>query len=430
MNVAVLLAGGIGSRVGANRPKQFIEVLGKPVLAYTIEAFQNHPEIDAIEVVCHKEWRDYLDEFVAKYGYNKVKFVAPGGSTFQESVLNGIYYLDGKISRDDIVLVHFGASPFIREDIITDCIRVCREKGNAISTTDFFILSGKKQTTKSVDDPENFADEYIDRETVACMNSPHAFNYGFIKDMYDEAISTGVINEVEPHTTTLMFKMGKPIYFSKGSQTNIKITRKDDIPLFEGYLMMKREYEKNSISGDVIVFLADGFEECEGLLTVDLLKRAGLRTVTASIMGRKTVYSSRGIAIRADILAECADFESAKMVVLPGGKTGTENLGKCPLVLDACKNFALEKNGAFVAAVCAAPSILASLGLLSGKKATCYPSFEPKMAGAVLTHEGVAHDGNIITGRALGATIPFALEIIRTLSGDAMAEKIKEEICL
>lgn len=426
MNVAVILAGGVGSRVGADRPKQFIEVLGKPVLAYTIKVFQEHPEIDAIEVVCHKSWKDYLNKMVTKYGLDKVKWVADGGETFQESVLNGVNYLEDIISRDDIILVHFGASPFITEDIITDCIRVCKEKGNAISTIDYFLLSGVKHSLKSVDDPENFTEEYIDRDTVACMNSPHAFKYGFIKDLYDEAIETGVINKVEPHTTTLMYMMGKKIYFAKGSQTNVKITRKEDLELFEGYIMQKQEYEAKKMKADVVVFLADGFEECEGLLVVDLLRRAGLKTVMASVTGKRTVDSSRHIPITADTLAEVVDYDSAKMIVLPGGRLGTENLGKSEFVKDKCVEFAREKK---VAAVCAAPSILASLGLLGGKKATCYPDFEGKMGGAIVTGESVTVDGNIITGQGLGATIPFAMEIIRMIVGPEMATKIKKDIC-
>lgn len=426
MNVAVILAGGVGSRVGADRPKQFIEVLGKPVLAYTIEEFQKHSEIDAIEVVCHKSWKAYLNEMVKKYGLDKVKWVADGGETFQESVLNGINYLEDKISREDMILVHFGASPFIQDYIITDCIRVCKEKGNAISTIDYFLLSGVKHSTMSVNAPENYTEEYIDRDTVACMNSPHAFNYGFIKDIYDEAIETGVINEVEPHTTTLMYKMGKRIYFAKGSQTNIKITQKEDLDLFEGYVMQQIEYEGKIKTGEVVVFLADGFEECEGLLVIDLLKRAGIETITASVMGKKTVYSSRNIAIQADTLAEAVDFDTAKMIVLPGGRIGTENLSKNEIVKTQCMRFAENK---LLAAVCAAPTILASIGLLEGKKATCHPDFEGRMYGAIVTRESVVHDGNIITGQALGATIPFAFEIIDTLAGKAIVTKIKRDIC-
>lgn len=427
MNVAVILAGGVGSRVGVDKPKQFIEVLGKPVLAYTIEAFHKHSEIDAIEVVCHKSWKNYLKNMVKKYDFEKIKWIADGGETFQESVLNGINYLSGKISRDDIVLIHFGASPFIQDDIITDCIKVCKEKGNAISTIDYFLLSGFKHSTKSVDNPENYTDEYIDRDTIACMNSPHAFNYGFIKDIYDEAIETGVINEVEPHTTTLMYKMGKRIYFAKGSQTNIKITKKEDLDLFEGYAMQKEKHSAIVTSGDVIVFLADGFEECEGMLVVDILRRAGLKTVMASVMGRKTVISSRGISISADALAENVEYNDARMVVLPGGRSGTEKLSKCGIVIEQCMNFAKDR---YVAAVCAAPAILAALGLLNGKKASCHPDYESKMSGAIVTGESVTVDGNIITGQGLGATIQFALEIVRALDCSDMVERIKKDICI
>lgn len=426
MNVAVILAGGIGSRVGADRPKQFIEVLSKPVLAYTIEVFQRHMEIDAIEVVCHKSWKDYLKRMIEEYDLNKVKWVADGGKTFQESVFNGVKYLENKITREDIILVHFGASPFITEDVITDCIRVCEKKGNAISAIDYFLLAGYKNSTKSVEDPENFSEKYIDRDTIACMNSPHAFRYGFIKDLYEVALDTGVINEVEPHTTTLMYKLGKRIYFARGSQTNIKITRKEDLDLFEGYVMRKREHESKKIKADIVVFLADGFEECEGLLVVDLLRRAGLKTIMVSITGRKTVGSSRHVSIVADTLAESVDYENAKMIVLPGGRLGAENLGKCGIVKEKCIEFSKDKK---VAAICASPSILASLGLLDGKKATCHPDFVDAMGKAIVTGESVTVDGNTITGQGLGATIPFALEIIKILAGVQMAEKIKKDIC-
>lgn len=244
MNIALILAGGVGSRLGANVPKQFVEVLGKPVLAYTIEAFENHPQIDAILVVCVKPYMDYVWGLKDKFSFSKLKWVTEGGDTFQTSVLNGIKYLEEKISRDDIVLVHFGASPFISEEIITDAIQVCSEKGNAISTTDYYLLSGKKKRVSSVSDPNNYTDEYINRDTIAVMNSPHAFRYGFIDDLYKEAIKTGIINSVEPHTTTLMYAMGKKIYFSYGSQLNIKITKKEDLDLFEGYVLMKQRHEK------------------------------------------------------------------------------------------------------------------------------------------------------------------------------------------
>lgn len=235
MNIAVILAGGVGSRVGAGMPKQFVKILGKPVIVYTIEAFQKHEDIDVIEVVCVKSHIDYMKELVDTYGLSKVKWITEGGADFQGSVLNGINNLQDKCSEDDIVLVHFGASPFVEGDIIADAVRVCKIKGNAISTTPFYLLSGVK------DDDEKTT-KWIDRDTIACMNSPHAFRYGYIRDIYKRAVETGVIKEVEPHTTTLMYKMGETIYFSKGSQSNIKITTKEDLDLFEGYVLMKQRH--------------------------------------------------------------------------------------------------------------------------------------------------------------------------------------------
>ena len=236
MNVAVILAGGVGSRLGAGKPKQFVEVLGKPVLVYTIEAFQNHDEIDAIEIVCVKSHLNYMMKLINTYKLDKVKWVTEGGVDFQASVLNGIMNLDDKCSSDDVVLVHFGASPFVEGDIISDAIKVCKEKGNAISTTPFYVLAGIK-------DNDEQSSTWIDRDTIACMSSPHAFRYGFVKELYEDAIAMGTINEVEPHTTTLMYKMGKAIYFSKGSQVNVKITTKEDLSLLEGYVLMKQRRE-------------------------------------------------------------------------------------------------------------------------------------------------------------------------------------------
>ena len=427
MNIAVILAGGVGNRLGAGIPKQFVEILGKPILAYTIEPFEKHPDVDAILVVCVKPYVDYIWELKEKYGFEKLRWVCEGGATFQESVMNGVNFLSDKAQPDDTVLFHFGASPFIKPDIIADVIRVCKEKGtNAISTTDYLLLSGMKKTTKTVLDPENYTDEYINRDTIAVMNTPHAFQYGFIVDMYREAVETGVIDTVEPHTTTLMYAMGKPIYFSKGSQDNIKITTKEDLEMFEGYVLEQQRKSEEIVEGDVIVFLADGFEECEGLLVVDLLRRAGLKVIMASIMGRRDVKSSREILIHADCLAENVEYDKAKMIVLPGGRRGTENLSKSEIVLGQCRNFAKKK---YVAAVCAAPSVLAELGLLEGKRATVHPDFEGEMCNAIITGESVTVDGNIITGRGLGATIPFALRLVEIMLGVGEAEKIVRAIC-
>lgn len=427
MNVAIILAGGIGNRVGAGIPKQFIEVLGKPVLAYTIEPFEKHTDIDAILVVCVKPYIDYIWFMKEKYGFSKLRWVTEGGDTFQGSVLNGVNFLSDKVTRNDTVLFHFGASPFISPDIISDVIKVCKEKGtNAISTTDYLLLSGEKRTIASVVDPDNYSDRYINRDTIAIMNTPHAFQYGFISELYREAVKTGIINTVEPHTTTLMYAMGKRIFFSKGSQTNIKITTKEDLSLFEGYVLEQQRKNKERVEGDVVVFLADGFEECEGLLVVDILRRAGLKVIMASIMGRRDVESSREILVQTDSLAENVNYDKAKLVVLPGGRLGTEKLRESDLVKEQCLAFAKDK---YVAAVCAAPSILASLGVLDEKKATVHPDFIGKMAGVIIENVSVVVDDNIITGQGLGATIPFALKLVELMVNKKTSSEIAKAIC-
>ena len=177
----------------------------------------------------------------------------------------------------------------------------------------------------------------------------------------------------------------------------------------------------------VIVFLADGFEECEGLLVVDLLRRAGIGVTTTSIMERLEIMSSHGVRLQADALAEDVDFDAADMIVLPGGMPGTMNLKDNEIVRKRCLEFAAS--GKYVAAICAAPSILAELGLLEGKPATCHPNFEGKTCGAVVTHESVTVAGNIITGRGLGAGIPFALKLIEILVDKEAAEKVAGSIC-
>ncbi len=237
MNIGVILAGGVGNRLGAGIPKQFIEIQGKPIIAYTLDIFEKCQCIDYIEIVCVPSYINYMNNLIKKFNYKKIKWVTEGGDTFQESVYKGVINLKNELSDDDIVAIHFSASPFVNDEIIEDSIRVAKEKGNAISTTDFILLPGIKD--------DNFkTTKYINRDTIACMSTPHTFNYKFIMDMYKEAIESGVINEVEPHTTTLMYKMGLPIYFSKGSQTNIKITRKEDLDLFEGWVLLNKKREE------------------------------------------------------------------------------------------------------------------------------------------------------------------------------------------
>ena len=175
-----------------------------------------------------------------------------------------------------------------------------------------------------------------------------------------------------------------------------------------------------------IVFLADGFEEGEGLIVVDILRRAGVETVMASAMDSLQIDSSRHIRVIADVMAADVDYDTVDLIVLPGGRLGTENLGANDLVVEKCKEFAADKH---LAAICAAPSLLAALGLLDDKKATCHPDFEGHMAGAELTGESVVTDGRITTGQGLGASFDFSFELVKLLVGAETVDQIRKAIC-
>lgn len=238
MNIAVILAGGIGSRVGARIPKQFIEVLGKPVIVYTLEQFQNNCNIDAIEVVCIDSYIEYMKDLIRKYDLTKVRWIVKGGKDFQHSVMNGINALKDKAAEDDIILIHYAASPFVTDDILNDAVRVCSEKGNCTSATPTVLLCGSNDGGKS--------EHWVDRDKVMQLNAPQCFKYAYVRDLYIEAEKRGLIDKVEPHTTTLMFALGRTIYFSYGTQSNIKITSKSDLETFEGYVLYKnRNKQKN-----------------------------------------------------------------------------------------------------------------------------------------------------------------------------------------
>lgn len=175
-----------------------------------------------------------------------------------------------------------------------------------------------------------------------------------------------------------------------------------------------------------IVFLADGCEMVEALTPVDLLRRAGVVVETVSINGKETIESSHKVVIKADKVFDETVADDADMVILPGGMPGTLHLGAHDGVTSIVKKFHAE--GKFVAAICAAPSVLGELGVLNGKKAVCYPSFEEKLLGADVTMDEVAVDGNVITSRGMGTAIPFALALVEALIDKDTADKIGESV--
>lgn len=240
MNVAIILAGGTGTRVGADVPKQFIEVLGKPILAYALERFERNTEIDAIEIVCHKDWVDESKAIAERYGISKVRWYTIGGSTFQESVVNGVYALREELSPDDIAVITFGVSPITTEDVINDSIRVAKEHGNAISAEDSPLCTCYK-------DDEFGTTQNLIRETIKGFSNPWTFRYGELVEVYDEAIKRGILDDLEPHTTSVYMALGKRLWFSKSNGHNFKITTREDLERFEGLLLLKQKREAEGI---------------------------------------------------------------------------------------------------------------------------------------------------------------------------------------
>ena len=176
----------------------------------------------------------------------------------------------------------------------------------------------------------------------------------------------------------------------------------------------------------VFVHLATGFEEIEALTVVDILRRAGVETVMVSVMKEKSVAGSHDIRVETDALIGEIDFTGLDVIVLPGGMPGTKNLEACEALMAQVDIFAAH--GKIVAAICAAPSILGHRGILKGKKACSFPSFESHLEGAEVLQQPAVMDGNLITGRGMGAAIPFGLKILEKLQGEEAARKMAEAI--
>ena len=176
----------------------------------------------------------------------------------------------------------------------------------------------------------------------------------------------------------------------------------------------------------VYACLADGSEEVECLAVVDILRRAGIETVLVSVKEGAEVTGSHGVRIICDTTAAETDLSDADVLFLPGGMPGTLHLGACEKLVEALR--AQYAAGRRIAAICAAPSVLGDLGLLSGKRATCYPGFEDKLTGAAYTHQGVVTDGNITTARGLGYALDLGLELVRLLVSEQAAKELKVAI--
>ena len=234
MTIAIVIAGGVGTRMGADIPKQFVQVNGKPVLFYTLEAFERHPMVDAIELVCIDGWQDAVWAYAKEYGISKLKWIVCGGGTGQESIRNGVYGLEDKCTSNDVVIIHDGIRPLIEPAVLDDVIQKAKLFGNGVTSMPYneqiFLVDEKRPETTT---------KYIPRETLRRVATPQAYQFGLLDEKYHEAFEKEIGIYGSSYTNTMMTELGVRLYFATGSDRNIKLTTPGDIEIFRAMLNNK-----------------------------------------------------------------------------------------------------------------------------------------------------------------------------------------------
>ena len=231
MNIALIIAGGSGARMHQDIPKQFLTVNEKPVIVYTMEAFERHADIDVIAVVCIAGWENVLAAYARQFNITKFKHVFPGGENGQGSIRNGVFGLRELYGADDIVLVHDAIRPMVSEEIISDCIVKTRQYGCAIAT-----IPCAEAMLETEDGCVSIGS--YPRSRLKRTQTPQGFRLGQLSDLHERALAEGITNSVA--SCTLMIEMGNQVYFSAGSEKNIKLTTVEDIDIFKALLLAKR----------------------------------------------------------------------------------------------------------------------------------------------------------------------------------------------
>ena len=223
MNIALIIAGGSGKRMNNEIPKQFINIDDKPIIIYTLEAFQNHPEIDEIGVVCIEGWQDILKAYAKQYNIKKLKWIVLGGVNGQESIRNGVFEAENRYDGNDIVLIHDAIRPMVSQEIISDCIVQCKRYGNNNDTSN----------------------EIVPRDKLAVTQTPQAFPLKKLINAHKKALKIGITDSVA--SCTLMIELGETVHFSIGEETNIKITTQGDLKIFKALLALKNRSNYGNI---------------------------------------------------------------------------------------------------------------------------------------------------------------------------------------
>ena len=225
--VALILAGGIGKRMGVSLPKQFLEIKGKPVLVHTLSNFQRNDSVNSIVVVCVSDWIEYTWDLVKKYNLSKVEAIIPGGDTSHDSTRNGIFHLRRTLGKGDVVKLHDAARPILPQKAIDEMLRIAKDNGNA-------SLAIPCYETVIYTDDQLSGNKELDRSHLMRVQTPQAYEYSSILELYERAEKEDRHDFI--YADIVAVEYGMTVYFSKGFTNNIKITKQEDIPLCE-YLM-------------------------------------------------------------------------------------------------------------------------------------------------------------------------------------------------
>lgn len=225
--IALLTAAGVGSRTHQDIPKQFLHIDNKPLIIYTLEAFQQHPNVDEIIVVCLEGWHEILKAYAKQFNITKLKYIVNGGASGQESIYNGLAELEKNCGENDIVIIHDGNRALVSQEIISDSLSCFHQNGSAI-----VAIPCVEAVFKSSDGISS--DFQIPREELYRTQTPHVYTLGKLLWAHSEAKKKNITNTAA--TCSLMQLLGEKIYLSKGSEKNLKVTTLDDIEIFKSLL--------------------------------------------------------------------------------------------------------------------------------------------------------------------------------------------------
>lgn len=234
MNTALILAGGIDKRFKMDIPKQFVNVNNRPIIVYTLEKYQKHPDIDEIIVTCLDGWQEMVRAYAKQFNITKLREIIPGGKDAQESTYRGLQILKERMGQGDIVVVHDSIRPMVSEKIITDSIQMCRKKGMGVAAT--FIMD---TIMHSWDGKEGY--KSINRYEIMRVQTPQAFDFQLLLDWHNKAIEKECLGAWD--NSSMLTNLGEKVFFSEGSDLNLKINTTEDVEMFRALYRMDHPEE-------------------------------------------------------------------------------------------------------------------------------------------------------------------------------------------